>query len=143
MSTRRIRQLLKIMDVNDVVELEFEEPDFKIRLRKREDKVISAPVAVQSVPTAPTPETPPKDEKEYFEIKSPMVGTFYKAANPDSEPFVKEGSLVEPDTVVCIVEAMKVMNEIKANVSGKIVEILSDNTQPVEYGQVLFKVQVE
>jgi acetyl-CoA carboxylase biotin carboxyl carrier protein len=89
------------------------------------------PVAAQSVPL----------EEELVEIKSPIVGTFYATPSPDSEPYVETGSAVGPQTVVCIIEAMKVMNEIRAETSGMIAEILVTNGQAVEYGQVLFRVR--
>ncbi|MCD6303814.1 MAG: acetyl-CoA carboxylase biotin carboxyl carrier protein, partial [Planctomycetes bacterium] len=90
---------------------------------------------------AEAPPEPPAEDN-VVAIKSPMVGTFYAAESPDAEPYVSVGSQVGPDTVVCIVEAMKVMNEIKAECSGQIVEICVENGQPVEYGQVLFRVKV-
>jgi acetyl-CoA carboxylase biotin carboxyl carrier protein len=91
---------------------------------------------VAQAPAAPAPA-----EEKFIEIKSPMVGTFYAAPSPDSEPFAKIGAAVVEDTTVCIVEAMKVMNEIKAECSGVIAEVCVKNAQPVEYGQVLFKVR--
>jgi acetyl-CoA carboxylase biotin carboxyl carrier protein len=89
-------------------------------------------------PPAPAPE--PKPPKQLHEIKSPTPGTFYAASSPDAEPFVRVGSRVQPDTVVCLIEAMKVFNEITADCSGVIVEVCVQNQQPVEYGQVLFRV---
>jgi len=94
-------------------------------------------LAVEAGPSA----SQPQPEEDLVEIKSPIVGTYYATPSPDSDPFVELGSHVEPQTVVCIVEAMKVMNEIKAETSGTITEILVTNGQAVEYGRVLFKVK--
>ncbi len=95
----------------------------------------------QSNNTNDTPKTDAKDSREgLLEIKSPIVGTFYRAPSPDKDPFVKVGDKVNPDTVVCIVEAMKLFNEIEAEVSGKIVDVLVDDGSPVEYDQVLYLV---
>jgi acetyl-CoA carboxylase biotin carboxyl carrier protein len=87
------------------------------------------------------PAAKPQEQQNLFEIKSPIVGTFYATPSPDSQPYVEIGTHVEPQTVVCVVEAMKVMNEIKAETSGTVVEILVTNGQAVEYGQVLFTVK--
>jgi acetyl-CoA carboxylase biotin carboxyl carrier protein len=94
---------------------------------------------VASAP-APAAVEPPLPSVQYTEIKAPMLGTFYRASSPDAEPFVQVGSHVENETIVCIIEAMKVFNEIAAEVRGKIVAILVENGQPVEYGQPLFRV---
>jgi acetyl-CoA carboxylase biotin carboxyl carrier protein len=88
---------------------------------------------------APTPESPAADQQH--EIKSPIVGTFYRSPAPEAAPFIQVGSVVEPGTVLCIVEAMKLMNEIESDISGKIVKILVENGQPVEYDQTLFLVE--
>ncbi|MFN4215996.1 MAG: acetyl-CoA carboxylase biotin carboxyl carrier protein [Brevinematales bacterium] len=94
-----------------------------------------------SMPSAATSSSEYDDESRYFKIKSPIVGTFYEASSPDSPPFVKVGDMVSPDTTVAIVEAMKVMNEIKAEVKGKIVQILKTNASPVQSGETLFIVE--
>lgn len=149
MSSKRIRYLLKIMEENDLAEIELEEPEFKIKLRKKEatgPALVSAPAMA---PAAPDPQSsqpnqgepvPAEPKGDYLEIKSPMVGTFYRSSSPENDSFVKEGDEINDESVVCIIEAMKVMNEIKSGVSGKIVEIMVENAQPVEYGQVLFRV---
>lgn len=93
----------------------------------------AAPVAVDSAPTVPL--------SDCKEILSPMVGTFYSAASPESPDFVTAGQQIEPETIVCIIEAMKVMNEIKAELSGKVVEVVAENGKPVQFGQVLFRVR--
>lgn len=92
-------------------------------------------------PTVPAPAAPAKDEADVTYIKSPMVGTFYRAASPESRPFADAGTKVTETSVVCIIEAMKIMNEIQAEVKGTIIEVLVENGQPVEYGQRIFKVK--
>jgi len=101
---------------------------------------VAAPAPAPSGPAAPA--APVEDEAGTQIIKSPMVGTFYRSPNPDAKTFVEEGVAVQPDSVVCIIEAMKLMNEIHAEVKGTIVAILAENGKPVEYGQPLFKVKV-
>ncbi|MHC4155575.1 MAG: acetyl-CoA carboxylase biotin carboxyl carrier protein [Planctomycetota bacterium] len=152
---QRIKQLIDIMRDNDLVELEIEHGEEKISLKRSQPPAITAvPMVAPTVPTAPAnsntgqisetqaeltaSETRPE---ELAEMKSPLVGTFYSAPSPDSEPYVEVGSVVDSTTIVCIIEAMKVMNEIKADVNGTIVEILVENGQAVEFGQVLFKVR--
>lgn len=146
---RRIKELVELMKENDLVELEIADGDSKILL-KRPQPV--GPTITQISPLPASATTPaisveqpahaqtPADEQDkgLAEIKSPIVGTFYSAPSPDSQPHVNIGSRVNPDTVVCIVEAMKVMNEIKAEMQGKVVEVLVNNGEPVEYGQPLF-----
>jgi len=101
----------------------------------------AAPVAAAATTVAPesaAPATPAAPTKKYLEIKSPTPGTFYRASSPDAEPFAKVGSKVKADTIVCVIEAMKVFNEIPAELSGTIVAIKVEDKAPVEYGQVLF-----
>ncbi|MFW6456817.1 MAG: acetyl-CoA carboxylase biotin carboxyl carrier protein [Planctomycetota bacterium] len=149
----KIRQLADLMEETDLGELEVEEPELRLKLKNESaaaPQVISQPVA-GTAPPAPaggSPEgggeedqsVPNEKDEDLIEITSPMVGTFYRAPSEGAEPYVTVGSVVEPDTVVCIVEAMKVMNEVKSEVSGEIVEILVQNAEPVEFGQVLFLV---
>jgi acetyl-CoA carboxylase biotin carboxyl carrier protein len=152
MDIKEIKRLVELMVSNDLSELDISEGENKIHLRRGS---LAAPVAggpaavvlAPPMPAAPAP-TPAAAEKPapaggetLIEIKSPMVGTFYAAPSPDSEPFIRAGATVSEDSVVCIVEAMKVMNEIKAECSGTIAEVCVKNAQPVEYGQVLFKVR--
>jgi acetyl-CoA carboxylase biotin carboxyl carrier protein len=146
-----IKRLLTLMAENDLVELELEEEGKKVRLRKGGDHAPVAPhVLVSSgngaMPVAPAPagaEAPgaAKRPANVIEIRSPLVGTFYAAPKPGADPFVNKGDVIGPDKVVCIVEAMKVMNEIKAEVAGKVVEVLAKNGQPVEYNEPLFLVE--
>ncbi|MCS7167906.1 MAG: acetyl-CoA carboxylase biotin carboxyl carrier protein [Gemmatales bacterium] len=148
-----VRQLIQLMAKYDLTELEWRDGKTRLKL-KRKAAVAEAPPVTPAVspppslPTvaAPTPAVPPtppaepKPPKQLHEIKSPTPGTFYASPSPDAEPFVRVGSRVQPDTVVCLIEAMKVFNEITADCSGVIVEVCVQNQQPVEYGQVLFRV---
>ena len=147
MDIEEIHRLIELMNENELLELELVEDSKKIRLKKKYDggpKVIAAPmaagpVAQQPVAAAATPAATPAAGT--VEIKSPMVGTFYRSNNPESPPYAEEGDEVNADTVVCIVEAMKVFNEIKAEMDGTIVSILVENGQTVEYGQPMFLVK--
>jgi len=142
MNIKEIRQLVKLMVDNDLSELDIAEGDAKVRLKRGvDDAGEAAPVpAADQAPAAAAPTAGAAEE--LFEVRSPMVGTFYTTASPDSEPYVSIGSAVADESVVCIVEAMKVMNEIKAECTGTVAEICVRNEQPVEYGQVLFRVRV-
>jgi acetyl-CoA carboxylase biotin carboxyl carrier protein len=147
---RRIRRLVELMKEHDLSEMDIREGETRIQLRRGSSPVITtgeaSPVAVAAAPplqgaTAPPAEAPKaEDEAHIAVIKSPMVGTFYTASDPDSPPYVKVGDHVGPETTVCIVEAMKVFNQIPAEVSGKILAVLLENGQSVEFGQPLFKV---
>jgi acetyl-CoA carboxylase biotin carboxyl carrier protein len=152
-AVERIRQLLEIMADHDLAELEVEEPDLKVKIRKSLSPQYLAPglslAHLQGAgqahhPSLQLPAEPeqeagePAPEDDLAEVTSPMVGTFYRAPRPGADPYVSIGTQVEPDTVICIIEAMKVMNEIKAEVAGKVVEILVQDSEPVEFGQVLF-----
>ena len=147
MDINEIHRLIELMNENELLELELVEDSKKIRLKKKYDggpRVIAAapmaaPMPVAGAPAAPAaPAGPPAGT---LTIKSPMVGTFYRSNNPESPAYVEEGDAVSEDTVVCIVEAMKVFNEIKAEVEGTIVSILVENGQTVEYGQPMFLVK--
>ena len=135
------------MRKNDLSVFKMEKEGFKITLKKGTDfqPVITtnAPVAPAVAPAVVAVSAPeaPKDTASLREITSPMVGTFYAAASPDSPPYVSVGQEVTEDTVVCIIEAMKVMNEIKAEVRGVIAEVVAETGKPVQYGQALFKVR--
>jgi len=148
-----IKALVALMGRHDLSEIDLHEGDRRIRLRRgpTKVKVASSPlIGAPAPPAAPVPAPPPKADgpasapaaptRLLLEIKSPTPGTFYAAQNPDADPFVRVGSRVNPDTVVCLIEAMKLYNDIKAECSGIIAEILVENQQPVEYGQVLFRV---
>ena len=148
MNIEDIKTIMKLMAEYQLTEFSVEAEGSNIRIRR--DAAAVAPVAmpvaaVQSLPVAPAAAAPvpaaapaaPAPAAVGTPIESPLVGTFYAAPSPDAEPFVKVGDRVTPDTVICIIEAMKVMNEIKAEKSGVVKEIVAQNGQPVEYGQVL------
>jgi acetyl-CoA carboxylase biotin carboxyl carrier protein len=147
---RLLAELIELMNQNDLTELEVEEKGTRIRLRKGEGKpegpvIISAPAppaeAPAERPAAAAPEGGQAPADRLITVRSPMVGTFYRASSPDSDPFIETGDVVTEESVVCIIEAMKVMNEIKAECQGTIKEILVANGEPVEYGQPLYLVE--
>jgi acetyl-CoA carboxylase biotin carboxyl carrier protein len=153
-----IKAIIDLMKKNSIAEFELEKQDFKIRLKRSPNggvqiapseetpaiayanpvATLPAPGPVATIAAAPAPAAPAVAEQE---IKSPMIGTFYRAPSPEAAPYVEIGSEVNPDTVVCIIEAMKVMNEIKAETKGVITQVLVENAKPVEFGQPLFKVR--
>lgn len=136
----KIRSLLDLMDKNNLAELEIEEEGFKLRLRKHEDGQLVRNFEQKAMPVqGGAPAAQPEDTGTY--IPSPMVGTFYRTPNPESEPYVSPDDFVEPDTVIGIIEAMKVMNEIKAGKRGVIKKVLVESGSPVEYGQNLFQIE--
>jgi acetyl-CoA carboxylase biotin carboxyl carrier protein len=146
-----IKAIIDLMKKNSVSEFELEKQDFKIRLKRSangggaaayEDNPVMAylpATAAMPVPVAAPPAAPAVTDEQ--EIKSPMIGTFYRAPSPESGPYVEVGTEVNPDTVVCIIEAMKVMNEIKAEAKGVVTQALVENAKPVEFGQPLFKLR--
>jgi acetyl-CoA carboxylase biotin carboxyl carrier protein len=153
-----LRELIGLLRENGLAELELENEGFRVRLRRESTVAEAAPVApvAHSTPApAPAPAPPPSgpahpgtqattaaaQDQDLHIISSPIVGTFYRSASPTAEPFVKIGSNVDNDSVVCIIEAMKLMNEIQAETSGEVVKIYVENGQPVEYGQPLFGIQ--
>lgn len=152
MDLEQIKKLIKLVDASGVTDLSIEEGDLKIRISKKNTlkQVYSQPQpAVMVSETAPArveieQKEKPEESKasNLHEIRSPIVGTFYRAPSPDAEPFVKVGDTVTSGKVLCIIEAMKLMNEIESDVSGKIVKILVDNGRPVEYNQPLFLIEV-
>jgi acetyl-CoA carboxylase biotin carboxyl carrier protein len=152
-----IKAIIDLKKKNSIAEFELERADFKIRLKRGmnggtlvqsiEEPIVLAAPATPAAPTsagsanpAPKPVVTAAGTPE-TEIKSPMIGTFYRAPSPESGPYVEVGSEVNPDTVVCIIEAMKVMNEIKSEVKGIVTQVMIDNARPVEFGQPLFKVR--
>ncbi len=145
-----LRDILAIFEESDVARLELSTKDFKLKLSKYPEnvpvpapQVITPPPAPAQSPTAERSAEPSqeKEEENVHYIRAPMVGTFYRAPAPGADPFVKEGDRVKKGDVVCIIEAMKIMNEIKSDVDGIIEEVLVENAHPVEYGQPLFKVR--
>jgi acetyl-CoA carboxylase biotin carboxyl carrier protein len=129
----------------ELTEVDVEQEGIKIKLRKGSTPELSAP-AIRTAPLpvalpAPVAAPAPPAPSTSLTITAPMVGTFYRSSSPDGAAFVQEGTLVEPGKTVCIIEAMKLMNEIKAEVQGKVVKVMVENAQPVEYGQPLFIVE--
>lgn len=146
MDLERIESLLKLMQDYRVAELGLDGDDGSIHISLMHDgaQVAAAPQVVQSIaaPAAPAPEAAPAASSDsYHEMKSPMVGTFYTAPKPGSPAFVKVGDVVSVGQVLCIVEAMKLMNEIESEVSGTVREIALENADPVQFGQVLFRIE--
>jgi acetyl-CoA carboxylase biotin carboxyl carrier protein len=166
MDLKEVKQLIKIVENSNISEIEIEEEGKKLRITKtfpskNGDTVVvpqiqqmpmqaamPAPAAAQpaSLPSAPETEAaPPAAEKakneNIIEIRSPMVGTFYRAPSPDADPYVEVGQTVAVGQTLCIIEAMKLMNEIESEVAGKVVDILVENAQPVEFNQVLFLIE--
>lgn len=149
MDLKDIKAIIDLMRKNSVSEFELEKQDFKIRLKRGGNGSGATtanddpPVVAYASPSAaviPVAVSPPVATNE-VEIKSPMIGTFYRTPSPESASYVEIGSEVNPDSVVCIIEAMKVMNEIKSEVKGVITQVLVENAKPVEFGQPLFKVR--
>ncbi len=152
---RRVRRLVELMQEFELAEIDLRQAEQRIRLRKDQDPVVApggyAPIAAAyAPPPAAAPASAPASSTAAagggepagaLYVTSPMVGTFYLSSSPDSPAFVKVGDQVGPETVVCIVEAMKVFNEIPAEVSGKITAVLVENAASVEYGQKLFRVE--
>ncbi len=141
----RIRQIIELMEQHELVEVDLQEGEEKIKLKRAGAvQMVAAPVAapatVSSAPVAAAPASPDSTAGTTT-INAPMVGTFYSKAKPESPPFVKVGDRVNADTVVCIVEAMKVFNEIPAECSGTITEVLVNDQQPVDFGKPMFRVQ--
>jgi acetyl-CoA carboxylase biotin carboxyl carrier protein len=157
MDLNYIKKLVKLVAESGVDEIEIDEEGKKIRIAKHQVQTapvplrspaidLSVPSGTANEPVGVVPAPPPaapaaESSRKYHEVKSPIVGTFYRAPAPDASPFVQLGSVVEIGSVLCIVEAMKLMNEIESDVSGKIAKILAENGQPVEYDQVLFLVE--
>ncbi len=153
MDLKDIKAIIDLMKKNSISEFEMERQDFKIKLKRGPNGSASAvqyeepqfiaqlpPTMIAPPPGGPVPQAPVVVSNE-MDLKSPMIGTFYRAPSPEAASYVEVGTEVNPDTVVCIIEAMKVMNEIKAEVKGVITQCLVDNAKPVEFGQPLFKVR--
>ncbi len=154
MDLKEIKQLIKMVEQANINEIEIEEEDKKIRITKVSAQNVSvsaqpmampAPMPAAAPVAAPgevAPAAAPEAKNENLvEVRSPMVGTFYRSPSPDADPYTEVGKTVAPGDVLCIVEAMKLMNEIECEVSGKVVEILVENAQPVEFNQVLFIIE--
>lgn len=146
---KKVRRLIELMKEHDLSELDLKQADNRVRIRRGGEVVAySAPAVAMPRPAAaeaaaPSAPAASAAEARMLVIKSPMVGTFYRASGPDAAPFVKVGDRIGPEKTVCIVEAMKVFNEIPAGLSGQVVAILVENGAPVEFGQPLIKVDPE
>lgn len=156
MDFKQIQELIKMVNKSNLSELTIEEKDFKVTIKQKEDiiqqTVISGPVQqapavvaaapANTAPAAASPAAskPAEDNSKYVTIKSPMIGTFYRKPSPDKPLFIEVGDEVTPGKVVCIIEAMKLFNEIESEVKGKIVKVLVEDQSPVEYDQPLFLV---
>lgn len=159
MNAKELKAILQALQDHEVGELTLETPDYKLTVRRGSPQVqwvaapapsiaapapTPAPIPAAVSPAAPTPDPAPAQEgvkaatNHYAEVKAPIVGTFYAASSPDAAPFVKEGDRVQKGQVLCIIEAMKLMNEIESEVAGTVAGILVGNGEPVEYGQALF-----
>ncbi|KGP72923.1 acetyl-CoA carboxylase biotin carboxyl carrier protein [Pontibacillus yanchengensis] len=166
LKVQEIRELIKLIDESSIDEFTYESNGTTVSMKKQKGEVVERPVVEKQTPVEPAapaqpvekaeapaakPEPEVKEEKQEttesknydYEIVSPMVGTFYEAASPDDDPYIQAGDKVKPDSVVCIVEAMKLFNEIEAETTGEVVEVLVENGQLVEYGQPLFRVKSE
>ena len=148
MDLKEIKELIALMKRNDLSEFEMEQGDFKIALKRGVEAIVptvvpqafvAAPGVAPQLPAAAG--APAAEAPEGKEIVSPMVGTFYGSPTPDAQPYVKVGQDVDDNTVVCIIEAMKVMNEIKADARGTIAEMVAENGKPVQFGQALFRLR--
>jgi len=146
MDIKQLKQVVKILKDNDLNEIEIEDNDSRIVVKSGMVQAV-APMVAQSAASAQAAAEPAaaavKPVSKYAVIKSPMVGTFYRSPSPDSEFYVEKGQFVNKGQTICIVEAMKLMNEIESDVKGQIVSILVDNGQPVEYGEPLFEIDPE
>lgn len=151
MDINLLKKLIKVVENSDITDFQVQEGDLKVKISKQNNSVshfVTQPqVSVNPAPALVTPEpvaqkeTVDKADSNLHEILSPIVGTFYRSPAPDADLYVNEGDNITQGTVLCIVEAMKLMNEIEADVSGKIVKILVDNATPVEYNQPLFLIE--
>lgn len=161
MDLKQIHELIKIINKSNIGEISIEDKDGKVTIKQKEEQIVTVapqqaaqvynvapqPIAQNSTtaiantpPTAPAAANSPKTDN-LITIKSPMIGTFYRKASPDKPAFVEIGTIVEPGKVVCIIEAMKLFNEIESEVKGKVVKVLVDDASPVEYDQPLFLVE--
>jgi acetyl-CoA carboxylase biotin carboxyl carrier protein len=145
----QVRELLSILNQTDIEELSLKSSDFELTIRKgslSSGTAVApavAPVAIAAVPiVAPTAAAVPAAiDKNWVEVTSPMVGTFYRASGPDEPPFIEVGDTIRLGQAICIIEAMKLMNELEAEVAGEVMEILVENGKPIEFGQALMRVK--
>jgi acetyl-CoA carboxylase biotin carboxyl carrier protein len=147
LDAKELRDILLTLNQTDITELTLKTDDMELTVRRGQSVVtagLNAPASTDLVlaaaPPPPLNAPPPTTEKRYVEVMSPMVGTFYRAPGPDESPFAEVGDRIRVGQAVCIIEAMKLMNELESEVSGEVIEILLENGQPVEYGQPLMRV---
>ena len=146
MDIRKVKKLIEMLEESSLAEIEIHEGEESIRISRASSapapvSYTASPAPVAAAPAAPTPEAPAAPATPTgHSVKSPMVGTFYRASSPGAKPFVEEGMQVSVGDTLCIIEAMKLFNEIESEVSGKIVKVLIDNATPIEYDQPLFLV---
>ena len=160
MTTKEIKDLIKLISESEIKEFKLVQEDFELKIRTSKDQnepsyvaapqMVAAPAVPAPIASAPVVDIPPvaapaasqdsADAGNYVEVKSPMVGTFYRSPSPDKDSYVQVGDSIKEGDVVCIIEAMKLFNEIESEVSGKIVKVLVDDASPVEYDQPLFLV---
>ena len=149
MKNKEIEDLINFIKKSDLDDVSIETENYKIRVKKNKNKSIPKPKKVVEEKTKTTNDIPKTEQNSdkinkndvlnnHLKIKSPMIGTFYRASNPKSDPFIKEGDLVSEGQTLCVIEAMKLFNEIESEVSGKVIKILIDDASPVEYDQDLF-----
>lgn len=153
MNLKELKELIELLKGTDISEIEIERSGVRVRLRKGSDvavhpamprmeyppsPIVAPAVAEAEKPTIPMVEAP---KTNHIKITSPIVGTFYRSSSPDKPPYVEVGDIVKKGQVLCIIEAMKLMNEIESDASGRVVQILAENGQPVEYGQPLFVIE--
>jgi acetyl-CoA carboxylase biotin carboxyl carrier protein len=145
---KEIKEIINLMNEHNLSEIEVEKGDQKIKLKRSSglgsEVVIERSPVISSIQQQPQEQVvakPAAEGKKFIEIKAPIVGTFYRAPSPDAAAFVEVGQEIEVGQVVCIIEAMKLMNEIKSEVEGKVVDILAENADPVEFGQILFLIE--
>ena len=149
MKAKEIKELIDFISESGLEEVNIETSEVKLKVKRSQNIITAGSVAMPQVASAPAPALPgpaeaaPKKAAEAansnaLAIKSPMIGTFYKSPNPETAPFVKVGDVVKPGDTVCIIEAMKLFNEVESEVSGKIIKILVDDAEPVEFDQPLF-----
>jgi len=154
MDLQYLKKLIRMVEQSGIDELELDEEGTKIRIARNQRSpgppLQAAPVIVQPSPAQPSQAdgaaggakpAPKEPEKKYHEVKSPIVGTFYRAPAPDADPYIEVGGVIQRGSVLCIIEAMKLMNEIESDVGGRVVKILVENAQPVEYNQTLFLIE--
>lgn len=149
MNIKEIKEMISLMNENGLTELEVEKDGMRIRLKKTGSTAesLNGPVVIERENTGSLSkfkeisDTAEKSATKALEIKAPMVGTFYRAPSPEAAPFIEVGQTIEPGQVICIIEAMKLMNEIKSEIKGKVLGILVENVEPVEFGQPMFLIE--